>query len=629
MGNTYELKNTNEPTDVDVVVSVATSDVLQADDGTNNASSKLLAFQQALGEARAYLNTNPQQALDLATQSQALIQNQQQDSQLNLLKASCLSRMGSIEAALNLATESLNLSKDPKTLCSLKETAARSQYYLGNYMDALRTISEALFVIKQSDNSTDVCEELFVALSTQGSIYYRLGQFEQALAAYLESYTVADTLEDRLLLLKSIGNISNVYQEQGHSEHAYGYLKKALSELDSVDDVRTKVVILGNFSPYYFAIGNYEEAITYADKALAIASGMPIECIDIYIYKANALSELNKCYEAEENFASAQMLLTEHPNNHLQAMLYINQATHYAKQNAQETAIDLLFQAKELVTQTNSKKELYQVHLKLSEIYRELKQSEEALENYILFHNIKSELQSETSEQRMKAQLVEHEVSSLIREKELTAQENERLEKIVLERTQQIEEAHLEMLKRLAIAGEKRDDDTSEHTDRVGMMCALIAQELGCDASFVQMIEVAAKLHDIGKIGIPDSILLKPDKLTNEEFDAMKTHTSIGAEMLSNSDSLLIQMAERIALCHHEKWNGRGYPNNLVSTDIPLEGRIVAIADVYDALTNVRPYKRAWTHQEAIDEIIKSSDSHFDPDVVEAFLKVIALENIN
>jgi len=193
----------------------------------------------------------------------------------------------------------------------------------------------------------------------------------------------------------------------------------------------------------------------------------------------------------------------------------------------------------------------------------------------------------------------------------------------VLERTSQIEEAHLEMLKRLAIAGEKRDDDTGEHTDRVGTMSALIAQELGCDASFVQMIQVAAKLHDIGKIGIPDSILLKPDKLTNEEFDTMKTHTSIGAEMLSNSDSLLIKMAERIVHCHHEKWNGRGYPNGLAGTDIPLEGRIVAIADVYDALTNVRPYKRAWTHEEALEEIIKSSDSHFDPDVVKAFQSVI------
>lgn len=596
-------------------------------DATGEATPSEKVLERALAEARAYLSTQPQLALDLCYHSESLAQSQNDTAKLNLLKASCLWRLGKVSDALSVAEDSFELDCDVVTLCSLKEIAARSQYYLGNYMDALRTASESLMIIREADG-LEASEERFVALNTQGSIYYRLGQFEQALATYLESYDVANTLNDRILILKSISNISNVYQEQGRFEQAYGYLEKALSELDAIQDVRTKVIILGNFSPYYFSVGQYQEAVNYADKALSIEGGMPIDYIDIYAYKADALSELQKYAEADENFAAAKKLLAQHPNNYLFAMLYLRQAAHLVRQDKHSEAIDLLLQAKELVTKSNSKKELYQVHLKLSEIYRSLGQPEEALENYIAFHEIKTALQSETSEQRMKAMLIEHDVNSLIQEKELTARENERLEQIVLERTSQIEEAHLEMLKRLAIAGEKRDDDTGEHTDRVGTMSALIAQELGCDVSFVQMIQVAAKLHDIGKIGIPDSILLKPDKLTNEEFDTMKTHTSIGAEMLSNSDSLLIKMAERIVHCHHEKWNGRGYPNGLVGTDIPLEGRIVAIADVYDALTNVRPYKRAWTHEEAIEEIVRSSDSHFDPDVVDAFLKVIESKSI-
>ena len=619
MGNTGSFENTNES-----LVIIQDMGAVVHDEETTTSEQTL---ERVLSEARAYLNTQPQLALDLIHHSESLATTPEHTAQLNLLKASCLSRIGKVEEALSLAEQSFDLTSNAKIQCSLKEVVARSQYYLGNYMEALRTSSESLMIIKQADGF-EASEERFAALNTQGSIYYRLGQFEQALAVYLESYDVAITLEDQHLLITSIANISNVYQQEGRFEQAYSYLEKALAELGTVDDIRTNVIILGNFSPYYFAIGQYQEAIDYADKALSISGGMPIDYIDIYLYKADALSASQHYLDADNNFSKAQELLTEHPNDHKQAMLYQKQATHFGRQDKHTTAIDLLLQAKELVTRTNSKKELYQVHLKLSEIYRSLKQPDEALENYIAFHTIKSELQSETSEQRMKALLIEHEVQSLIQEKEQASKENERLERIVLERTLQIEEAHLEMLKRLAIAGEKRDDDTGEHTDRVGTMSALIAKEMNCDPTFIQMIEVAAKLHDIGKIGIPDSILLKPDKLTNEEFDTMKLHTSIGAEMLSNSDSLLIQMAERIVHCHHEKWNGRGYPQGLSNTDIPLEARIVAIADVYDALTNVRPYKRAWSHKEALEEIIKSSNSHFDPKVVEAFLTVIKSESL-
>ncbi len=614
MGNTSSFENTTKPSDI--THRLDTTMVI----GETATSEQLL--EQVLGEARAYLDTQPQLALNLIHHNEALAKTPEQKAQLNLLKASCLSRVGKIEEALDVAEQSYDLTSDEKILCSLKEIAARSQYYLGSYMEALRTSSESLMHIKHA-GEFQASEERFAVLNTQGAIYYRLGQYDQALAAYLESYDVAITLENKHLRLKSIANISNVYKEEGHYEQALSYLEKALAELKTIDNIRTNIIILGNFSPYYFAMGQYKEAISYADKALSISGGMPIDYIDIYTYKAEALSALQEYQEANNNFASAQALLKEHPNDHLQALLYQRQASHFVRQDKHETAIDLLLQAKELFTQTNSKKELYQVHLKLSEIYRSLEQTDEALENYIIFHTIKSELQSETSEQRRKALLIEHEVNNLIQEKEQASKENERLERLVLERTLQIEEAHLEMLKRLAIAGEKRDDDTGEHTDRVGRVSALIAKGMDCDPTFVQMIEVAAKLHDIGKIGIPDSILLKPDKLTNEEFDTMKTHTSIGAEMLSNSDSLLIQMAERIVHCHHEKWNGRGYPQGLVGADIPLEARIVAIADVYDALTNVRPYKRAWSHEEALEEIIRSSDSHFDPNVVKAFLAVI------
>lgn len=202
--------------------------------------------------------------------------------------------------------------------------------------------------------------------------------------------------------------------------------------------------------------------------------------------------------------------------------------------------------------------------------------------------------------------------------------QNQMLEQRVLERTQALEESQVEVLERLAQAAEFRDDDTGQHTYRVGVMAALIAQALDLPPAQVDLLRRVAPLHDVGKIGISDAILLKPGRLTPAEFDTMKTHTKLGAQLLSRGNSELVQLAQRIALAHHERWDGAGYPYKLSGAAIPLEGRIVAVADVYDALTHERPYKAAWTLDAARAEIINQSGRQFDPQVVEAFLRAQA-----
>lgn len=187
-------------------------------------------------------------------------------------------------------------------------------------------------------------------------------------------------------------------------------------------------------------------------------------------------------------------------------------------------------------------------------------------------------------------------------------------------RTQELEQSQLETLQRLALAAEYRDDDTGLHTKRVGLMSAQIAHVLGLPQAQVDLMMRAAPLHDVGKIGITDAILLKPDKLTDDEFSAMKEHAAIGAKMLSGSTSPWLRMAEEIALSHHERWDGRGYPQKLSGEDIPLVGRIVAVADVFDALTHERPYKKAWAVEDAVAEIESKSGTQFDERVVNAFL---------
>jgi putative two-component system response regulator len=181
---------------------------------------------------------------------------------------------------------------------------------------------------------------------------------------------------------------------------------------------------------------------------------------------------------------------------------------------------------------------------------------------------------------------------------------------------------NVEMLARLAAAAEFRDDDTGEHTRRVGGLSVAIAQRLGVPDPWVELIRLAAPLHDLGKIAIPDSILGKPGKLTDEEFAVMRTHTTAGAEMLSGSAFALLEVAEQIALTHHEKWDGSGYPAGLAGDSIPIAGRVVAVADVFDALTHERPYKAAWSTAEAVAEIGDQAGRHFDPQVAEAFLSL-------
>jgi len=200
------------------------------------------------------------------------------------------------------------------------------------------------------------------------------------------------------------------------------------------------------------------------------------------------------------------------------------------------------------------------------------------------------------------------------------AQDNGVLETLVKARTRDLDDSQIEIVERLARAAEIRDDDTGRHTQRVACQSALLAEALGVGDRFVELIRRAAPLHDVGKIGIPDGILLKAGKLTPAEMDIVKSHTVVGARILSGGHSDLVKMAERIALNHHERWNGSGYPHGLCGETIPLEARIVGLADVLDALTHRRPYRAASTMDEALSEVMNERGLHFDPAIVDALM---------
>lgn len=197
--------------------------------------------------------------------------------------------------------------------------------------------------------------------------------------------------------------------------------------------------------------------------------------------------------------------------------------------------------------------------------------------------------------------------------------QNRVLEEKVAARTEELHATRLEIIRRLARAAEYRDGDTGVHVQRMSLYAEAIGRTLGLPAHELDLLLNASPMHDVGKIGIPDIILLKPGKLTPEEFAVMRQHTLIGADILQGQGSALLRTAHDIALCHHERWDGAGYPHGLSGTAIPLPARIAAVADVFDALTMVRPYKRAWNMDDARREIVGQAGQRFDPSVVAGF----------
>ena len=199
-----------------------------------------------------------------------------------------------------------------------------------------------------------------------------------------------------------------------------------------------------------------------------------------------------------------------------------------------------------------------------------------------------------------------------------------RLERKVREQTRLIRESHEETVERLITASSVHDDETGEHIRRLGQLSAILAGRLGWPQPEIDMIRLAAPMHDIGKMGIPDAILRKPGKLSAEEYEVMKTHSEIGAQILSDSKLPMLQMAESIARSHHERWDGFGYPAGLVGEQIPMAARIVAVADVFDALSHDRVYRPALPAQQVLKLIDEGRGTQFDPDVVVAFFDALA-----
>lgn len=445
----------------------------------------------------------------------------------------------------------------------------------------------------------------------QGIMDAALGQHEAAIKSYLKALEYADRGKDLNGQLTILLNLGISYGQVGKLQNAIDTFHIALGrDPDHRAHVRHHVLIHNNLAFAYQNVGRSHEALHYAQRGIRLLQRQPAPDL-----QAVLCNTIGKIYLAQGDFQRAfdiyqeALALAQHAGQRqteTRSLRGLAEAAwalghHTQAVTTLETIVRTSGTHKDLLL------ECYDLLARYNEILGYISL---ALGYYKKYHALFAETINDHTQQRIDHLQVLNSTVLARKEAELYRLRSDELE-------QKVQQGQLEMLERLAVAVEKRDDETGEHMRRVSHLIHEMALRLGYDMESANQMAMASRLHDVGKIGIPDVILLKPGKLSPLEYQIIKRHTIVGAEMLSKSTSPLLKIAEIIALSHHENWDGSGYPYGLKGDDIPIEGRMVAVVDTYDALISKRPYKEAWTQAAALLELQRCAGSRFDPDLVE------------
>ncbi|WP_268239709.1 HD domain-containing phosphohydrolase [Deinococcus roseus] len=492
--------------------------------------------------------------------------------------------------------------------------------------DSLNVVLEAKFLI----DTHQIFQEKGRNLNLLGGIYQLLSSLDLAYASYEESLSIARANNDQISEARTLNNMALLLQQQKKYSESLSLYQQAEGIWRSTqNDLELCKTLLNKISLHLQKDDEYTASLSTEIEQSMLEVRQILKDHDAkHLYIALLQSEahheknLGHLEKAEKISEEALYLATDYHHVELEAHTYLILGNIYHKKNKDETALDYFTKARNIFADLNYKDNRLDVLTLMVVSLKRLGRFEEALQYHEEMYQLDREIRNEATSKQLEMLAFQRKLEQSQHEAELEKIRNEELESLVQERTAELESAYLEMLERLAIAAEFRDTDTGEHTVRVGERAAEVARELNMPEERVRTLRLAARLHDVGKIAISDTILHKPGKLTEDEYLTMKAHTLAGAKMLSEARSELIRMAEMIALTHHEKWDGTGYPNGLSGEDIPLEGRIVAVVDVLDALTSLRPYKKAWSMDEALAEIEKQAGVHFDPQVVQALMNI-------
>ncbi len=470
------------------------------------------------------------------------------------------------------------------------------------------------------------------AINAIGVIHQDAGNFTEALEHGLKALELYRSTGDRATEGALLNAIASIHHELGDSDRALVTFEAALNVSNDVEQrdaswYANHVLILHNMADVRASRNEHLLAVSLASEALELSREHAVEYVPLLLTMlASVYVELRMLDEADDYLDEADRLLndtTAEADKDAAFGLAMIRGKASIARGALSAGADHYRKAVEVAVESVSMPRQLSALTALADSCKTLGRFEEALTYQEERFRVHEAIYSEGADLRIKTLQVAHDTEAARQQAEILRLRTGELEALVRGRTYDLEEYQLEAFQRLAVLAEFRDTDTGEHTIRVGDLSAQIATALGEPAEWAAQLRLAGRLHDIGKVAVPDSILMKPGPLTPDEFDVMKTHTTIGAEILSGSSSPLIQLAAEVALNHHERWDGTGYPAGQRATQIPISGRIVTVADVYDALTSHRTYKHAWTPLEAINYIVGARGAQFEARIVDAFLDVM------
>ncbi len=464
------------------------------------------------------------------------------------------------------------------------------------------------------------------SLNLVGLVHYNAGNYTEALKYALQALELYRLTDHRVDEGNLLNTIAIIHHSLGDTDRALVTYEAALTANKGLDRADNDVLTLSNMAEVRLGRNENLLAMSLSDSALALArEHVPAAVPEI-------LARLGSCYcalgandRAGECLDEAASILVATTGTHGPTgfRLLMARGKLAVDSNDLELAASHYLAALDVAHGMSRPEMELRAHTDLAAVYKRLGDFEAALRHQEARFTQHELLFNQGTDLRIKTLQIAHDTEAARQQAEILRLRTGELEALVRGRTYDLEEYQLEAFQRLAVLAEFRDTDTGEHTIRVGDLSADIAAELGEAGEWVGQLRLAARLHDIGKVAVPDAILLKPGPLTPDEFDVMKTHTTIGAEILSGSASPLIQLAAEVALNHHERWDGTGYPSGLAADRIPISGRIVTVADVFDALTSHRTYKHAWSPLDAATYIIGSRGMQFEPRIVDAFVHVV------
>lgn len=475
------------------------------------------------------------------------------------------------------------------------------------------------------------------AVHLLGIVHYQASNFSEALEHCLRALDVYQSTDLSSDTGSILNTIAAIYHSMGDNDRAIVTYEQALAAAEPFGRPEMLALILGNVARIRSSRSEYLPAVSMGRRAVEIArEHSPSIVTNLLADLAEAYMGLADHHKAAECFAEARRVLSDlseegtEPTASAQLGVMIAEGRVALRRGALEDAIAVLQPALDMAERSEAREYELELNDLLATAFKRSGRFEEALDRREAHDLQYRQMFTHAADLRLRTLQVAHETARARQEAEIFRLRTQELETMVGDRPDGAENPttaathHLEAFEQLAVLTEFRDSETGEHTNRVGDLAAEIAHALGKSPEWCEQLRLAARLHDIGKVAVPDSVLRKTGPLTVEEYEMMKAHTSMGHRILSGNSAPMFQMAAEIAQSHHEWWDGSGYPLGISQSSIALTGRIVAVADVYDALCSKRPYKRAWSKSESARFVVSGRNGQFDPEIVDAFVAVLS-----